>query len=192
MKVCGLTGGVGMGKSAAAQVLQDRGACIVDTDLLARQLVQPHQPALIEIQRLFGNALIDASGYLRRDELARIVFSDPEARRKVEAILHPLIRSLWQAQLQRWRAEQRELAVVVIPLLFETAAESEFDFTICLACSSEAQRSRLRTRGWNDGQIAQRIAAQWPIGDKMAKADYVIWTEGSLEITAEQLRRIEV
>ena len=135
MKVCGLTGGVGMGKSAAAEILLARGALVVDTDDLARQLVQPGEPALGEIQRAFGSQMVDGNGQLQRELLARAVFSDATARQKLESILHPRIRNRWKNQIENWRAEQKPLAIVVIPLLFETGAETEFDVTICVACS---------------------------------------------------------
>jgi dephospho-CoA kinase len=190
MKVCGLTGGVGMGKSTAARFLRERGAQIVDTDELARQLARPGQPALAEIQSAFGQKMISAEGQLRRDELAKIVFADPAARKKLEAILHPRIREHWLAQVETWRGEGRPLAVVVIPLLFETRAESHFDKIICAACSAAAQRERLLARGWTPEQIEQRIAAQMPIDQKIARADFVIWTDGALEVHARQIERI--
>ena len=104
MKVCGLTGGVGMGKSTAARFLREHGAQIADTDELARQLVQPGRPALAEIQKVFGRGMISSDGQLRRDELAKIVFADPAARKKLEDILHPRIREQWFAQVENWRA----------------------------------------------------------------------------------------
>jgi dephospho-CoA kinase len=190
MKVCGLTGGLGMGKTTAARFLQERGAQIVDTDELARQLVQPGQPALPEIQSVFGKNIVAPDGQLRRNELARIVFADAAARKKLEAILHPRIQERWLAQLETWRGENRALAVVVIPLLFETRAESHFDKIICVACSAPTQRERLLARGWTSEQIEQRIAAQMPVEQKIARADFVIWTEGALDAHARQLDRI--
>src|ERR1035437_2796919 len=100
MKVCGLTGGAGMGKSTAAQFLRTCGAQVADTDELARQLVQPGLPALAEIQAAFGKNIIASDGQLKRDELARIVFADAAARQKLEAILHPRIRERWLAQIK--------------------------------------------------------------------------------------------
>ena len=190
MKVCGLTGGVGMGKSTAAEFLRSRGAQVVDTDELARQLVQPGQPALTEIQTEFGKKVIAPDGRLRRDELAKIVFSDTAARKKLEAILHPRIRERWLAQVEIWRKENCALAVVVIPLLFETRAESHFNKIICVVCSAPAQRKRLLSRGWTPNQIGQRLAAQWPVEQKISRADFVVWTDGALDVHAQQLERI--
>jgi len=203
-KVFGLTGGVGMGKSTATTLLAQRGVAIVDTDLLARQLVEPGQPALAEIQQAYGADMLSADGTLRRDLLARRVFSDSAARHMLEAILHPRIRQLWRAQLATWRSKfaqsfspglvesssKQLFFCVVIPLLFETHAETEVDFTICVACSSVTQRQRLTSRGWPSEQIDQRIKSQLPIEEKMARADYVIWNESSLEILAAQIDRI--
>jgi len=190
MKLFGLTGGIGMGKSAAAQILERRGVPVVDTDLLARRIVEPGQPALAEIKRAFGDQVVGADGQLRRDELARIIFADGAARQKLESLTHPRIRQLWGEQVELWRTQNRPAGIVVIPLLFETNAEREFDATICCACSEVTQRKRLQERGWTPEQIAHRITAQFPIDKKIAKADFVVWTEGSLEVLAEQLERV--
>ena len=190
MKVCGLTGGVGMGKSTAAQTLCGRGVPVVDTDELARQIVQPGEPALAEIQNQFGKDIVASDGRLRRDELARVIFSDAAARRKLEAILHPRIRQGWLAQIEVWRNEGHEIAVVVIPLLFETQAESHFDRILCVACSPAAQQERLAARGWDADQIRQRVAAQLPVEQKIARSHFVIWTEGLLEVQHRQVGQI--
>lgn len=179
-----------MGKTTTAQFFQERGAQIVDTDELARQLVQPGQPALQEIQTVFGKNIVAPNGELRRGDLARIVFADATARQKLEAILHPRIQECWFAQVETWRRENRTLVVVVIPLLFETRTESYFDKIICVACSAENQRQRLLARGWTLEQIEQRIAAQWPVEQKIARSDFVVWTDGTLDAHAQQLDRI--
>lgn len=186
----GLTGGIGMGKSAAAAILAARGLPVVDSDDLARQVVAPGQPALEEIRQAFGNAIIGQDGALKRSELGRIVFADPEARRRLEAITHPPIRKAWQHQLARWRSEGHLAAIAVIPLLFETNAETHFDRTICVACSPRLQWHRLQCRGWDDVTIRRRLAAQWPIERKMACATLVAWNDGNLEVLAAQLARM--
>ena len=179
-----------MGKSTAAAWLQDHGIPVVDTDELARQLVQPGEPALAEIQSAFGQTILGADGQLRRDELARLVFADEAARKKLEVILHPRIRERWLAQLAEWRAAGQAAAVVVIPLLFETKSESNFDQLICVACSAATQRERLLARGWTADEISRRNEAQWPVEKKMALAHRIIWTEGEPDVMAAQLARI--
>ncbi len=190
MKLCGLTGGVGMGKSTAAGFFLQLGIRILDTDELARELVQPGQPAVAEIERAFGPGVMRAGGGVQRERLADRVFSDVGARKELEAILHPRIRERWQGQIEIWRSEHCPAAMVVIPLLFETAAESQFDRIICVACSAAAQQQRLRARGWPADQIHGRIAAQWPTEQKMARSHGVIWTEGSLAVHRRQVEAL--
>ena len=190
MKVFGLTGGIGMGKSAAAKLLAARNLAVLDTDEIARQIVAPGQPALAEIREKFGPQFITPDGSLDRPKLADLVFRDPAARQQLEAILHPRIRATWTEQLVQLRAEGHPTAIVVIPLLFETAAQTSFDATICLASSAATQHQRLTARGWTPNQIAARNHAQFPVEKKMHLANFVIWTEGSLEIHAAQLRRV--
>ena len=190
MKTLGLTGGVGMGKSTSGSLFLARGVAVVDTDELARQVVEPGQPALEEVREVFGEDIVGKDGRLRRGKLAKRVFAEPAARLRLESILHPRIRQLWHAQVEAWRAEGRPAAVVIIPLLFETNAEAELDATICVACSPVSQRERLVARGWSAEQIAQRIEAQWPVEKKITLSDYVIWTEGDPALNAEQLDRI--
>ena len=163
MKTLGVTGGVGMGKSASAELLRARGIAAVHADELARQLVEPGQPALAEIREVFGAGVISPDGQLRRGELAKKVFADAAARAQLEGILDPRIRQLWQNQLQAWRGEGRSLAAVIIPLLFETDAQRELDVTLCVACSPQTQHQRLLARGWPSAHIQQRLEAQWPV-----------------------------
>ncbi len=190
MKLLGITGGIGMGKSTAGYLLEKRGIPVIDTDLLARRLVEPGQPALAEIVRLFGPSILDAQGVVNRSELARRVFSTPELRQKLEAILHPKIREAWLEQTANWRSQNIRMGAVIIPLLFETEAQKEFDHTLCLACSPQTQMHRLQARGWTTEGIKQRISAQWPIEKKVERSDVVIWTEGTMEILAAQLAAI--
>lgn len=186
----GLTGGIGMGKSTAADLLARRGVPVVDTDQLARDLVAPGQPVLAEIRTQFGPEMLAADGSLNRTAMARRVFGDPQERQRLEALLHPLIRAAWHARLAAWSRAGEALAVVVIPLLFEVGAEAELDLTLCVACSASTQRERLLVRGWNEADIAARLAAQWPAERKLALARYGIWNEGRQEVLAAQLDRI--
>lgn len=179
-----------MGKSTAAGFLLEHGAKVVDTDELARELVQVGQPALREIEEVFGKSVIASDGQLRRGELAKLVFADTDARKRLENILHPRIRQRWQAQSQEWRRQNVALTVVVIPLLFETEAQSHFDKIVCVACSESTRRERLRSRNWSEEQITKRIAAQIPIEEKIARSHFVVWTEGQLNNYSGQISRI--
>ena len=190
MKLIGLTGGCGMGKSTSAALLRERGIPLIDTDVLAREIVEPGQPALEEIRKAFGDSVIDVSGRLRRDTLAFIIFSSEFRRKELEAITHPRIRERWEAQVATWRENKEPLGVVVIPLLFEIQAEKEFDPVVCVACSAASQRERLGRRGWSPEECERRIAAQWPIEKKMLQAHYVVWTEGDLGAHAAQWDQI--
>jgi dephospho-CoA kinase len=186
----GLTGGIGMGKSVAADLLAERGVKVVDTDALARDVVEPGQPALTEIQQIFGPDVIGENGQLNRKALATRVFANPAEREKLESIVHPRIRQAWLAAIDRFAAAGVPAVAVVIPLLYETNAAAAFDYVLCAACSIPSQRRRLLARGWSENELNQRIAAQSPIEKKMQLSDFVIWTEGSIELHAAQLDRI--
>ena len=190
MILLGLTGGVGMGKSAAAAFFRDRHLPVIDTDLIARELVEPGQPALEEVRLAFGDQVIGTDGRLLRRDLARLVFADTDARLRLESILHPRILQAWQTRVEEWRRDGVAIGAVVIPLLFETGAASSFQAIVCVACSMVTQQARLRQRGWSDGEIQSRLAAQWPVSQKIQASDYVVWTDTKLEIHAAQIDRI--
>ena len=190
MKLYGLTGGLGMGKSAAAELLAAEGMPMVDTDVIAREVVNKGERGLEAVAAEFGQNVIDADGGLDRAVLAGMVFANPEARLKLEAILHPLIRERWLRVAGEWRATGKKAGVVVIPLLFETGAEQEFERVICIACSPRLQSARLQQRGWNAEQVTGRLSAQWPIEKKIDRSHYVIWNDSSVEVLREQLGRV--
>ena len=186
----GLTGGVGMGKSTASHFLCDLGFKVADTDDIARTLVEPGKPALEDIVKAFGKEVLQDNGALNRVKTAELVFSDDSKRLKLEDILHPLIRENWEIRLNEWSAQNEKLGVVVIPLLYETECERYFDKVVCIACSKDIQRQRLRQRGWSDLEIDQRIKAQLLIGEKMSRADYVVWTNGAIDTHANQWKEL--
>ena len=189
-RVIGITGGVGMGKSTAAKLLREQGVPVVDSDDLARAVVAVGEPALDEVSEIFGAEFLDTQGQLDRGKMAAHIFGNDAEREKLEAVIHPRVRERWLAQMEMWRADDVPLGVVVIPLLFEVGAEAEFDFIICVACTGNTQRERLRARGWDDAQIAARIAAQMDVAQKIERADQVMWTEGDVSLLREQLQSI--
>lgn len=190
MKLYGLTGGPGMGKSAAADWLARKGVPVVDTDTIAREVVGKGEPGLKAVVDEFGPGVIAENGELNRAALADAVFSGPEARARLEAILHPLIRQRWLNVAKQWRETDVSSGVVVIPLLFETGAEQEFERVICIACAPRLQSARLHQRGWNAEQVSGRLSAQWPIEKKMDRSHYVIWNDSTVEVLREQLGRV--
>ena len=179
-----------MGKSTSARFFEAEGARVLDTDVIARKLVEPGEPALSEIVQAFGDRILCMDGTLNRKLLAQLVFSCPDKRQVLERILHPRIRREWKSQVQHLSATGEPFVLVVIPLLFETVGEGEFQKVVCTACSPASQFSRLSQRGWSKEEIELRIASQLPTSQKMAGADFVIWTEGSLEVHGEQVRQI--
>ena len=179
-----------MGKSAVGQLLALCRVPVLDTDWVARQVVEPGQPALAQVAAAFGPGVLDGAGALRRDRLAQIVFASDSARLQLEAILHPPIRAAWKHAAASWAASGAPLGSVIIPLLFETDAAPEFDAVLCVACSEATQQRRLLDRGWDLAQIRGRLAAQWPVERKIAASTFVLWTEGALDSTAAQLDRV--
>ncbi|MGB0586812.1 MAG: dephospho-CoA kinase [Limisphaerales bacterium] len=189
-RVLGLTGGVGMGKSTAARLLKKAGLPVVDSDDLAREAVQPGTEGLAEIADEFGEGFLKPDGSLDRDKMASTVFQDKAVRKRLEAIIHPRVRAVWENRIEQWREQKRPVGVVVIPLLFEVGLQDSFDAVLCVASTASTQRSRLRGRNWSDAQIAARIAAQMDIAQKMDLADHVLWNEGTPDQLGEQLNGI--
>ena len=122
--------------------------------------------------------------------MAQQVFGNDSARAQLEAIIHPRVRKRWQEKISEWHEQQLRAGVVVIPLLFEVEAQDQFDVVMCVACSASTQRERLRQREWDDEQITARITAQMDIAEKMKLADFVLWSEGDVDVLSEQINRI--
>ncbi len=179
-----------MGKSAAANLLEIAGYKVVDTDQIARELVSPGSPALLDIEREFGMTVLADDGSLRRDALADIVFANPAARIRLEQILHPRIRVAWRSLVADWTHNGVGRGFVVIPLLYETGVESDFNNVLCLACPKPRQRKWLAERGWTTEQVERRESNQLPIEEKMKRADFVCWNSGSKGLLNSQLREI--
>jgi dephospho-CoA kinase len=175
----GLTGGIGSGKSAAAALFARLGAEVIDTDLLSRELVEPGQPALAEIAAAFGKEVLDGAGRLDRAALAARVFDQPEARRRLEAILHPRIRD---AMLARAAASNAPYVLCVIPLLVETGQQSLVDRVLVVDVPEAVQRTRVAARDGMDPQrIARVMQAQVDRATRLAAADDVIQNESDLD-----------
>ena len=184
----GLTGGIASGKSTVAELFAGLGAGIVDTDRLARDVVAPGQPGLEAVCLEFGGGVIGASGEMDRRAMRSIVFSDPKARRKLEAILHPLIRA---RALEDLRRLETPYAVVVVPLLVETGFERLVDRVAVVDCSRQTQLERLIARDRiSADQAASMLNAQADRETRLAVADDVIDNGGSEKSTRRQVHAL--
>jgi dephospho-CoA kinase len=173
-----LTGGIATGKSYVAGRLRDLGVPVIDADVLARAAVAPGTEGFAAVVRRFGTAVLAPDGALDRARLGDIVFRDPTARRDLEAIVHPPVRRAIEAFFQA-QPPGTPFAVADIPLLFESGRTRDFDRVVVAACDHEMQMRRLMTRdGLSREDAARRVAAQWPIEEKMARADHVVRTDG--------------
>lgn len=180
----GLTGGIGTGKSYVRSRFEVRGIPTIDADEVARAVVAPGTPALARIRERFGPGVVHADGTLDRPALAAIVFADAEQRQALEAIVHPAVRSVMDAWLATEQARGAEVVVADIPLLFETGRAADFDVVVVAACEPEEQLRRVMRRDKTTADQAQaRLAAQWPIGEKVRRAHFVIRTDGTFAET---------
>jgi dephospho-CoA kinase len=183
-----LTGGIATGKSHIRARMEERGVPTIDADALARAAVAPGTAGLAAVVRRFGGDVLASSGALDRSRLARIVFADADARRDLEAIVHPEVRRATEAWFAAIDAAVHPFAVADIPLLFEVGRDKDFDVVIVAACEPETQVRRVVARdGVTDAEARQRLAAQWPIAEKVQRADFVIRTDGSYDETNRQL-----
>jgi len=176
----GLTGGVASGKSTVAAMLADLGAVVIDADALAREVVQAGTPGFDAVVEEFGPELVGPDGELDRPALGRLVFADESARKRLEAIVHPLVFERY-AELEG-TAPADAIVVHDIPLLAESGRAGDFDAVIVVDAPREVQVERMtRDRGWTPGDAESRIAAQATREDRLAIATYVVENTGSLD-----------
>jgi dephospho-CoA kinase len=184
----GLTGGIASGKSTVAGLLARAGAQVIDADGLAHGLMEPGGATHGPIVERFGRDLLDREGRIDRERLGRLVFADRKAREALNAIVHPLVR---QEIERRIGLSPGPIVVVDAALLVETGSYRDFDRLIVVRCSPETQRRRLRERdGLTEAEARARLDAQADVDRKVAVADYVIDTDGTLEQTRQQTERV--
>lgn len=184
----GLTGGIGSGKSTVADFFSRRGVPVIDTDVIARDVVAPGQPALADITREFGADLLDADGRLDRARMRARVFRDPTARRRLESILHPRIRAAVESRLA---AVDAAYCLVVVPLLVETGFTAYIDRVLVVDADEAHQQERTRRRDDISEEAVRRImAVQASPEQRLARADDVITNNGSLEDLEHEVDRL--
>ena len=185
MFVCGLTGGIAAGKSVVSRRLAEQGAAHIDADQLAREVVAPGTPGLEAIRRRFGDRVLTPSGELDRPALGAVVFSDPGARRDLEAITHPAVRELSRRRMEEAVADDPTRVVVYdVPLLVETRGAGEFDVVVVVHAPREVRLTRLvELRGMSPEEAIRRVDAQADDEARLAVADLVVDSSISLEAT---------
>ncbi|WP_041775714.1 dephospho-CoA kinase [Blastococcus saxobsidens] len=187
MLTIGLTGGIGSGKSTVARLLAERGALVVDADRIAREVLEPGTPGLAAVAAEFGGGVLAADGSLDRAALAAIVFAAEDARRRLDGLVHPLVRQRSAETIAGAPAD----AVVVndVPLLVETGRAGSYDLVLVVETDLETRVTRLIERGLPEQDARARIAAQATDEQRRAVADVVVDNSGTPEALAEQVDR---
>jgi dephospho-CoA kinase len=179
-----LTGGIATGKSYVLEQLRERGVPAIDADDIVHESFEPGTATTRAIALEFGPAVLQPDGRVNRAALASIVFADATARFRLEAIVHPLV----YQEIRDWFATvDCPFAVASIPLLYETHREADFDAVVVTACKMDQQLQRLMARGLSEKDARLRVAAQISAEEKAMRADYVIWTDGTMAETRAQV-----
>lgn len=192
MFLVALTGGIASGKSTVCRMLEEKGAFVVETDLLAREVVRKGEPAWKEIVEHFGDTVLDSEGEIDRARLAQIVFTDEEERAFLNSVTHPRIFQLMFDRLRAWEEENGSegVAILDIPLLVDVKAGDMFDFTLVVDASPELQAERLvNDRDSSSEEAWARIRSQVPREERLKHADFVIRNEGSIEDLRREVDR---
>ncbi|WLR60796.1 dephospho-CoA kinase [Guptibacillus hwajinpoensis] len=187
----GLTGGIASGKSTVAEMIRRYNIPIIDADVMARKVVEPGEPALEEIFRLFGEEMKDGNGGLDRKKLGSVIFKDDDKRKQLNRVLHPAIRKRMLDEAAAYKEQGNAHVVFDIPLLFESKLTHMVDQTLLVYVNADVQLKRLVERdGSTEEEATDRIHSQLPIEQKKKLADEVIDNMGTREETDKQLRNI--
>jgi dephospho-CoA kinase len=180
-----LTGGIACGKSTAAKIFASLGCATLSTDALAHETLNAHDIAA-QIRKHFGPSTLNPDGSVNRKTLGNLVFNHAESRLWLEKLVHPAINQRWQALTL---AEPDKIWVVEIPLLFEGKLETLFEAVVCVHCTEETQLARMAARNLPEPDARARLQAQYPLGEKMRRAAFCLFNEGSLAFLREQAVR---
>jgi len=186
--VVGLTGGIGSGKSAVSRLLAQRGAVVVDADLVAREVVEPGTPGLAGLVEDFGGQVLLSDGSLDREALGRLVFGDPDALTRLNARLHPLIGARTNELVEDARTAGARIVVHDVPLLVENGLAPLYDAVVVVSATPATQLDRLvRLRGMAEADARARIDAQAVLADKLAVATHVVDNDGPVRALVPQV-----
>lgn len=173
-----LTGGIGSGKSLVGEILEELGALVIDSDQLAREVIERGSPGYEEVVTAFGDSIL-SEGRIDRSKLAAVVFNESDLRKKLESIIHPLVREA--AEKLARKLPSGAILINQIPLLVESDGAKRFDYVVTVSADEEIRRERLRLRGLKDYEITQRIAAQVSDLEREKIANYIIRNDGSID-----------
>lgn len=173
-----LTGGIGSGKSLVGEILEELGALVIDSDQLAREVIERGSPGYEEVVTAFGDSIL-SEGQIDRSKLAAVVFNESDLRKKLESIIHPLVREA--AEKLARKLPSGAILINQIPLLVESDGAKRFDYVVTVSVDEEIRRERLRLRGLKDYEITQRIAAQVSDLEREKIANYIIRNDGSID-----------
>jgi dephospho-CoA kinase len=173
-----LTGGIGSGKSLVGEILEELGALVIDSDQLAREVIERGRPGYEEVVTAFGDSIL-SEGQIDRSKLAAVVFNESDLRKKLESIIHPLVREA--AEKLARKLPSGAILINQIPLLVESDGAKRFDYVVTVSADEEIRRERLRLRGLKDYEITQRIAAQVSDSQREKIANYIIRNDGSID-----------
>jgi dephospho-CoA kinase len=187
MKV-GLTGGIGAGKSTVADLFSQKGAVVIRSDELARQVIEPQTPGFQQVVDRFGKDFISSDGYIDRAKLAQVVFQDDAALKDLENIIHPLVRNRTNQIIEQHTSET--IIINEIPLLLEKKMESLFDFLVIVISSEKNRLERLSKRGLTKEQASARMAKQVSDDERKAAADFLIVNDGNLDQLEADVQKI--
>jgi len=191
VKLVGLTGGIASGKSTVAKILERLGAAVINADALSREVVEPGKEAWREIIDAFGAGILQPDQTLDRQKLRTVIFNDRDGRKKLEAIIHPRVRTLAEERIREHAVAGYSIIVYEVPLLFEGNLHEWLRPVILVACNVDTQRTRLQERDQLTQTEAQKhIDAQMSLEEKRRLADYVIENDGSLANLEQQVRTV--
>ncbi|MFM7355685.1 MAG: dephospho-CoA kinase [Actinomycetota bacterium] len=173
-----LTGGIGSGKSLVGEILEELGALVIDSDQLAREVIERGSPGYEEVVTAFGDSIL-SEGQIDRSKLAAVVFKESDLRKKLESIIHPLVREA--AEKLARKLPSGAILINQIPLLVESDGAKRFDYVVTVSADEEIRRERLRLRGLKDYEITQRMAAQVSDSEREKIANYIIRNDRSID-----------
>lgn len=188
----GLTGGIATGKSTVGQMLVELGCHLIDADRITRNLFEPGQPVHAAVVQAFGNGILGPDGTINRQALGEIVFKDPQARARLNSLVHPAVIQRQKEWLENLEAsDPHAIGIVDAALMIEVGTYKNYDKVIVVTCSPEEQKRRLRGRtNLSEEQIEARIRSQMPMAEKIKHADYVIVNSGDLARTRAHVERV--